>query len=86
MAHQHLKEKNHNNNNNGKLQKEIQEAKETITIPLKEYKELLQVKEQLQKLKSQMLEHCDTLGGILIQLITDNYYTKHYVKNNSYDY
>ncbi len=53
---------------------------------MKEYKELLEVKEQLQKLKSQMLEHCDTLGGVLIQLITDNYYTKHYIKNNSYDY
>ena len=81
MAHQNLKEKYHHR----KLQEEVEEEK-TITIPLKEYKELHQVKEQLQKLKSQMLEHCDILGGVFIQLITDNYYTKHEIKNNNSDY
>ncbi len=80
MAYQNLKEK--------RLHRKLQEQlkKETITISLKEYKELNQTKEQLQKLKSQMSEHCDILGRVFIQLITDNYYTKHQIKNGGADY
>ncbi len=81
MTHQNLKESYFNR----KLQEKVA-VEETITISLKEYKELYQVKEQLQKLKSQMLEHCDILGGVFIQLITDNYYTKHEIKNINSDY
>ena len=81
MAHQNLKEKYYNI----KVRKEV-ELEETITIPLKEYKDLYQVKDQFQKLKSQMLEHCDILGGIFVKLITDNYYTKHEIKNSNSDY
>ncbi len=67
-----------------KIQEELQE--ENITISMKEYRELYQVKEQLQKLKSEMLEHCDTLGGVFIKLITDNYHTKHHIRNDDFDY
>lgn len=80
MAYQNLKEKYYNKKPKEKITEE-----ETITISLKEYKELYQVKEQLQKLKSRMLEHCDILGGVFIQLITDNYYTKHEIRNNDSD-
>jgi hypothetical protein len=81
MTHQNLKESYFNR----KLHEKV-EVEETITISLKEYQELYQVREQLQKLKSQMLEHCDILGGVFIQLITDNYYTKHEIKNINSDY
>lgn len=79
MTHQNLKEKC----NYRQIHEEMEES---ITISLKEYKELHQVKQQLQNLKSQMLEHCDILGGVFIQLITDNYNTKHQIRNNSSEY
>ncbi len=81
MTYQNLKEKHRHRKLPEQLKKE-----ETITISLKEYKELKQARDQLQKLKSQMLEHCDVLGGVLIQLITDNYYTKHQMKNTNPNY
>ncbi len=80
MTYQNLKEKPRYKKLPEQLKKE-----ETITITLKEYKELNQTKEQLQKLKSQMLEHCDILSRVFIQLITDNYHTKHQIKNNNFD-
>ncbi len=56
MAYQNLKQKHHPRQLQEQLKKE-----ETITISLKEYKELNQTKEQLQKLKFQMSEHSDIL-------------------------
>ncbi len=81
MTYQNIKEKSRYKKIQEQLKKE-----ETITITLKEYKELNQTKEQLQKLKSQMSEHCDMLGRVFIQLITDNYHTKHQIKNGGFDY